>query len=129
MLRAERAEKNPPVINANGTYGVRSLQNDIMPSTTNITAKNTATITYCLLRYALAPVLIDLEIFFIVSVPSENLSTFFAVRNANKRAMREPTKVDKIRYFSKKSTSFNLLDKHYIPFFAGSQCKISIINK
>ena len=108
---------------------MRSLQNDIMPSTTNITAKNTATITYCLLRYALAPVLIDLEIFFIVSVPSENLSTFFAVRNANKRAMREPTKVDKIRYFSKKSTSFNLLDKYYIPFFVGSQCKISIINK
>ena len=91
--KPERPEKNPPVTNAKGTNHVSIPNAAITHRITNIAAKNTDTTVFCLLRYALAPARTDCEIVFIFSVPSENLSTFFAVNNAKTSAATAPKKV------------------------------------
>ena len=83
---------------------------EAMPKTINITIKKTPTTIYCLLRYAFAPERMDSDIFFILSVPSENFKTFFAVNTAKSRAATAPIKVNKIKYFSKKLTLFVILN-------------------
>ena len=45
-MNPDRPEKKPPVRNANGTYGVRSLANAIAPRITNITPKKISTMRY-----------------------------------------------------------------------------------
>ena len=51
----ESPEKNPPVTNANGTYGVRKPVTAITRRITNMIAKNPIRILYWRLKYAIAP--------------------------------------------------------------------------
>ena len=66
----ESPEKNPPVKNANGTNGERNPETDRITKTMNIITKNTPTVLYCLLRYAIAPWRIFELMSRICSVPS-----------------------------------------------------------
>ena len=89
----DRPEKNPPVTKAKGTNQVSMSKAAMAARITNITAKNPIRILYCRLRYAIAPLWIEAEIFAIRSVPCGKVRTFFALLNANRSAITEPHSV------------------------------------
>ena len=111
--KPERAEKTPPVTNANGTNHVSNFKNAIMQRITNIPTKKTETTEYCLLRYAFAPLRIEREIFCIFSVPSEKPSTFLAVNKANARAITAPSNAKIDKYFSIETYPFKNYTMYY----------------
>ena len=89
----DRPEKKPPVTKAKGTNHVSRPRAAITNRITNITAKNPIRILYWRRRYAIAPLWMDPEIFFMVSFPSGKRSTFCALLATNKSAMMEPNSV------------------------------------
>ena len=82
-MKPERPEKKPPVTKAKGTNHVTKPAAAMPQSTTNMHAKKTATVRYCRLRNAEAPVRMARDIFCISGVPSEKARTFLLCSHAN----------------------------------------------
>ena len=82
-MKPERPEKKPPVTKAKGTNQVTNPAAAIPQSTTNMHAKKMATVRYCRLRNADAPVRMARDIFCISGVPSEKARTFLLCSHAN----------------------------------------------
>ena len=97
-IKPERPEKKPPVTKAKGTNHVTKPAAAMPQSTTNIHAKKIATVRYCRLRNADAPVRMAREIFCISGVPSENARTFLLCSHANTKAITLAARLTQYRF-------------------------------
>ena len=92
-MKPARPEKKPPVRNANGVNHESMPAQAMQTMAAKITAKKTRTPRYWRLRYALAPLLMSLEIFAISGVPLGAAWTFLNFMKENASAMSEPMPV------------------------------------